>query len=128
MTEFKELLGKTITNIEKNDDYSELRIKTECGKTYLMHHIQDCCESVYIEDICGDLDHLLNSPILVAEESSNDNEDLDGVETPSNDGDFKWTFYKLDTAKGGVTIRWFGGSNGYYCVKVDFVEIKKEVE
>ena len=81
----------------------------------LFHHDFQCCEGVYIESITGSLCDLIHSPLIVAEEVSNKvefDDDCGGSET-------RWTFYKFDTAKGGVTVRWIGESNGYYSTEVD---------
>lgn len=114
MASVTELLGKTIIDITQNYN-DELIFKTEDGTTYKMHHHQDCCESVEIEDIVGNLADLINSPILMAEEVSQDDENSSESGT--------WTFYKFATIKGYVTIRWYGSSNGYYSESVDFDRI-----
>ncbi|AGY48526.1 hypothetical protein Spock_126 [Bacillus phage Spock] len=116
--EFEELVGKTFTRI-KNERSDELVFYDTDGEIYVMYHQQDCCESVYIEDIDGDLDDLLNSPILMAEAVSESGNDSDyGTST--------WTFYKIATIKGTVTLRWLGESNGYYSESVDFVRVTDE--
>ena len=119
---FEGLLGEVITEIEKvdtsnheDDGGDELHIHTESGWVVKLYHYQDCCEGVYIEDICGDLNDLVGSPILRAEENSNNERDEDRCVSQT------WTFYKLDTAKGDVAIRWYGSSNGYYS---EFVSIE----
>ena len=118
---FGDLKGKVIENIyvEKGDK-DLLYFETFDKKLYLMCHFQDCCEDVHIEDICGDLLDLVDSPILLAEEVSKRNEDdnCDDSET--------WTFYKLSTIKGSVTIRWYGTSNGYYSESVDFMDVSDD--
>jgi len=121
---FEDLKGKVLENIEQRGD-DELLFTTDNGEVYKLYHVQDCCEYVGIEDICGDLDDLIGEPLLVAEEVVNDQDvNPEGVPTKEYQDSFTWTFYKLDTRKGGVTIRWYGESNGYYSESVDFDRVK----
>lgn len=122
--EIKELLGKSIWDIEVDADKTQIIFSTDDGRKYKMYHRQDCCESVYIEDIVGDLADLIDAPIKMAEEMSNYNssDSMLNIPAPEEGGDesYTWTFYKLATIKGYVDIRWFGTSNGYYSESVDF--------
>jgi hypothetical protein len=112
------LKGKVLTKIIGDKDSYELIFITNEGEIFKMYHVRDCCESVFIEDICGELSWLIGSPILIAEERCSD-------ENPPNNHDFSftWTFYELSTFQGAVTIRWYGESNGYYSESVDFERI-----
>ena len=117
------LKDEILTSVEKTKDnhYGDvITFTTVDGKRYRMFHDQGCCESVNIEDIIGDLDDLVGSPILMAEEvTSNDVQERKKQSEYSEDS-FTWTFYKFATMKGYVTIRWLGESNGYYSEGVDF--------
>ena len=115
MKNFEELKGKILNKIE-NKDNAELIFTLDNGEEYVLYHSQDCCESVSIEDIEGDLQDLVGTPILQADESTNSEDKLDKEIYDS----FTWTFYKLATIKGYVTIRWLGESNGYYSESVIF--------
>ena len=118
--DFEILKGKILTNIEINEEEDEITFTDSEGVKYLMYHEQDCCEDVNIEDICGDINNLLNTPIVLAEEVINTGEVEDEGYT---DYSCTWTFYKLATVKGYVTIRWYGVSNGYYSETVDLVKL-----
>ena len=121
---FNILKGLTITSIDGlEDDSAEVIFTTSEGRRFEMSHSQDCCERVSIEDICGDINDLLNSPILLAEEVTSE-EDPEDIQKGYHDCLYCWTFYKLSTFKGDVTIRWYGESNGYYSVSVNFEEIR----
>lgn len=115
-----EILGKTFTSIVMEKD-EEILFTSKTGERYLMSHDQDCCEHVRIEDIEGDLQDLVGEPILQAEEVTSQDPYKGKPEDPDS---FTWTFYKLATINGYVTIRWLGESNGYYSEGVDFEEIK----
>jgi len=119
MTELSELIGLTLVSVEKQDnDGDELVFKTD-DRTFKLYHDQDCCESVYIEDICGELSDLVGDPLWLVEESSNVPPDsaLGSHESVT------WTFYRFATVKGFVTVRWCGSSNGYYSESVYFTEV-----
>lgn len=128
--DFENLVGKTFTRIDGSRS-DELVFYDTDGEIYVMYHQQDCCESVYIEDINGDLEDLLNSPILMAEEvTSHDDPDKDDDEEEDEDswdyGSQTWTFYKIATINGTVTLRWLGTSNGYYSESVSFIRLTDE--
>lgn len=116
-----DMVGKTFVEV-KNVDDAELHFITEDGTKYIFHHSQDCCESVFIESVVGDLNDLVGSPLLVAEESSNAEAEAKG----EYDESFTWTFYKFATIKGYVDVRWYGSSNGYYSESVNFSVVKPE--
>lgn len=113
-----EMVGKTFPKVNKIDD-DMLEFISENGDRYVFHHHQDCCESVVIEDIVGDLSDLEGTPILEAEETGGESE-LDDY------GTHTWTFYKFGTIKGHVNVRWHGESNGYYSESVDLSLIKAD--
>lgn len=112
--EVNEILGKTLVNVVNHGD-DEIVFTTVYGEVFKMYHEQDCCEYVRVEDICGDLQHLVGAPILMAECAVN--EEASGYDSVT------WTFYKFATVKGYVTIRWCGESNGYYSERVSFVRL-----
>ena len=124
--ELKELLGKTvisITGMEKNS--RGITFVCSDGSAYDMYHEQDCCENVWLEDVSGDVNCLLNSPILKASENTSHDGPLD--KDDADYGTFTWTFYTFATIKGYVTLRWYGTSNGYYSESVNFHQTKNAI-
>lgn len=109
----EQLIGKTVTKVIGLFEGSET-IEIECadGSILKMAHHQDCCESVAVADVHGDIEWLIGSPIVTAEERVNS-------DNPEGGESSTWTFYELATNKGSVTIRWCGMSNGYYSEGVD---------
>lgn len=111
-----EMLGQTFTSVQMSHDREEVVFANDTVK-YTLYHEQDCCESVSVEEIAGDLSDLENWPLLVSYESSNIDDDFDPAIT-SGEESFTWTFYNFATYKGYVTVRFLGTSNGYYSESV----------
>lgn len=116
LTPVEEMKGKTFSDVKNFGEY--IKFTEPDGTHWVMYHAQDCCESVTIEDICGDLNDLIGSEILHAEESGSD----DGP-VSNYDSSYTWTYYRFRTMKGSVVIRWYGTSNGYYSESVDVYRV-----
>lgn len=113
---FTNMIGKTIKEVDGKVGDDDMTFEADDGSVFRFYHSQDCCESVGIEDVCGDLSDLVGSPIVQAEEVTN-------YEGPEEDAEsYTWTFYKFATAKGSVTVRWLGTSNGFYSEGVGYSE------
>ncbi len=113
------LRGKTITAVKLKqpkggDDYIEFQTDSGC---FRMHHHQDCCESVKIESIAGDLKSLIGSALIVATQEVSDNHTEKGYDSWTK------TIYQFETRDAKVTINWLGESNGYYSESVDIDQI-----
>ena len=112
------MLGKTFVHVTGSVGDTAMLFETANGERFMFAHQQDCCESVDINDIVGDLQDLVGAPMLIAEEVS-------GATEPDEEHyeSYSYTFYKFATRKGYVDVRWLGESNGYYSEGVDlFVE------
>jgi len=137
LTVFNEMIGQVFDSVEilnynslleEEKDYlrkqfdwmngDETLIFKSKSLNVLFYHVQDCCESVTIKDITGDLHDLVGEPIVEAEVVT-ERVDLEEFESTT------YSFYKFRTNKGSVTITWFGESNGYYSeeVEVSFIRV-----
>ncbi len=94
---FEDLKGLTLQSVEVLDQETEMVLTTTEGIKVRLYHSQDCCESVSLEDIEGDIADLINAPVLMAEESENSGEE--------DYGTYTWTFYRFQTTKGFGVIR-----------------------
>jgi hypothetical protein len=113
-TSFDVLVGKTIKSVKGLQNGSEeVRFELDNGDTLVMLYEQDCCASCSIDDFTGDVDDIIETPIVVAEERKSDGSGAVGPNGYKEDS-ATWTFYTIRTHKGTVDIKWFGSSNGYY--------------
>ena len=105
-----DMLGKTFSRVVSDGDTVTFQ---NDEVRYTLYHDQDCCESVGVEEIIGDLEDLVGWPMLIAKEDTN-------ADDPGtcNSESYTWTFYSFATFKGYVTIRFLGESNGYYSEEV----------
>lgn len=119
-----ELIGQVFSNVVVSGNDDLLIFTRSDGTGFQFYHDQNCCESVYVESVAGDLNDLIDTPILDAMEVSNDGYVPECTQEEKEEYLYdkveEWTFYKFRTIKGSVTVRWYGTSNGYYSTAVDF--------
>jgi len=111
LTIYENMIGRMMKSVVGKIGDEEIVFTATDGCEFKFYHAQDCCESVYLEGIAGDLEDLVGSPIIEAEEVS-----YEPQPTTAAEGDYSltWTFYKFATVKGFVCLRFYGESNGYY--------------
>ncbi len=115
VNELTPMIGATIALIDGGVGSEQMDFCAQDGRRFRFVYYPDCCASCSVQDVIGDLDDLLGSPIVLAEEVSSADEPA-----PENADSYTWTFYRFGTAKGTVTVRWLGESNGYYSESVTF--------
>ena len=116
--DFADLVGKVLKSVEIRDDNETIVFETIDGEIYFQYYPLDYIGEVYVDDVVGDFNDIIGTPILVAEES-NSNDDGKG------DAYYTWTFYRLATVKGWMNIKWYGTShNGYYSECAEFYKVK----
>lgn len=110
--ELDKIIGKEVTYIYGLEKYSEsVKIAFEDGSQIEFWHSQCCCETVSLEDYEGDI---VNGAVILSAE------EVDGeANNPEYAESFTWTFYKINTTKGDLWMRWLGQSNGWYSESVD---------
>jgi Fe-S cluster biogenesis protein NfuA len=125
------------TNVGTGND--ALVFLTVDGEMFVFKHAYECCEFVSIEDIAGDLQDLVGSPILMAEavtygstsDLSDENKRICQELLTHNKTEVQdsgtWTFYKFATSKGHVDVRWVGVTSGCYSLEVDFCKVLHEL-
>lgn len=124
--------GETVVKIDNlKEGGFDVKFICASGKVFRMFHEQECCEDVEIEEIHGNVEDLIDSPIITAYRSLSE---PPSCKKPENFRDFwnggycRWTFFIFRTMKGTVTVRWYGESNGYYAVDATFREGKIDEE
>lgn len=111
---FGKLVDCVIVKVtEVNNDSVEFELQD--GRKAVLYHQQDCCESVYLEATIGNVDDIMNSPVLRVSE-----EDYDGGPESEYEESYMWSCFRVGTAKGSVLFRFYGSSNGYYSEDVSF--------
>ncbi len=117
MADFGELVGKQLVQIRGAHPESE-RITFEFldGSRYILEPEMFGDEDVYVkvECIVGNLQDLIDTPILRAEISTEDWCDSRAI----------WTTFKLITIRGEVNITWLGETRGFKSIEVGFYREK----
>lgn len=107
------MIGRLVQGVT-TDHIDEIRFQFSDADV-VFYHNQDCCESVQIDDINGNLQDLVGNILLVADERISDEPEGDDQNNESD----TWTFYTFRCNAESVDVKWHGYSNGYYSERVD---------
>ena len=113
MKMFELVKGKTVVEVvglKKQEDSVVLRLDDKSELEF--YHEYSCCESFWLEDFEFSGKSIIGAKILDVALVSEKQEVADN-------GSMTWTFYKIQTDKGELFMRWCGESNGYYSEDVD---------
>lgn len=115
----EDLKGQWLHSIEGLYKGSDMVTLNTTDGRYKFYHEQDCCETVDLYDFDGEAKDVKDSIIFSIEE-------VNGESVVEEDKCFEsttWTFYKIETSRGGIFMRWLGASNGYYSEEVSYCKI-----
>lgn len=117
-TSIQSLVGEVLTYIDIDETSDQIMLTTKSGRSVMIYHQQDCCESVRIESTEGDWGNLIGKVIVSASDNAERSETMFGTETKT----------ELRFVVDGSTVisRWIGESNGYYSESVDFKELTRK--
>lgn len=109
--------NKTIESFSGDVGDESFRINFDDDTYISFYHSQDCCETVQIEDIVGELNNHIGRTIngISIKTNSDDPAPDDGYDPES----YTWTYITIKTTAGYIDLRFFGSSNGYYSESVD---------
>jgi len=120
---FASLLGRTLVEIRGAFEGSEeVVLMTADKKAYRLHGDSGYVLDTRLEDIAGNVADLVGTPLLMAQVVSSQAAPSD-LKSYGEWESSTWTYYKLATVKGYVTLRWWANSDGNYCEEVFCSEI-----
>jgi hypothetical protein len=118
----KELKNKTIVEISGlRNGGNIVELRCDDGSLYTLQNVHYSREDVYIDDIKGNTDDLLNSPITKVKRTS-----VTMYVSPYGGGkEYKvvWSIFKFGTQKGKVEISWRGEAHRKSSAKVRLIQI-----
>lgn len=117
MSDFENLIGKTISGLRVNDDQSVLVFDHPDGTFTAFKTYGDCCSETWFADITG------VSALLGGEVRTTEDVDVDVIEDGRTRQEYD-SFYgvKLTTNKGHADIVYRNSSNGYYGGSADLMD------
>jgi len=116
----KDLFMRRIVSIEGlTKDSEKVTLTFENGDYIEQYHHQDCCESVTVAQVDGNVEKHIGATILEIQEKVLGKDGLSDNQLPEYCESLTATFYTMKTSKGYLDWRWYGESNGYYSESVE---------